>query len=187
MRKILFALPLLAFTAASFSGTLAKVTFPDTVTAGSTTLQLNGIGLRQKLFSNLYVGALYLGQKSDDDSAIIRADAPKRLVLHFLYKEVGAEKMVKSFREGFKKNTGAQMGVLKSQIDAFLKQLTAMRKGDELSITYLPGTGTTLAIRGQDLLTTPGFDFAKALFAVWLGPNPPTEDLKNGLLGKTSS
>ena len=184
MRKILFALSLQAFALAASAGTIAKVSFPDTVTVAGRTLLLNGMGLRQKLFFNLYVGALYLEQKSDDDSAILSADAPKRLVLHFLYKEVNREKMVRSFQEGFKHNTGAQMGELKIQINQLLGALEPMRKGEELSITYVPGIGTTLALHGKDI-TFPGLDFAKAFFAIWLGPAPPTEDLKNGLLGKS--
>jgi hypothetical protein len=30
-----------------------------------------------------------------------------------------------------------------------------------------------------------GDDFGAALLRVWLGPEPPTEELKNGLLGAT--
>jgi hypothetical protein len=185
LRKTFAALTLLLLAAAAPAGTIAKVNFPDTVTVAGKNLLLNGMGLRQKLFFNLYAGALYLESKSDDDSAILRADAPKRLVLHFLYKEVNREKMVRSFRQGFKENTGAQMGELKPQISRLLDALEPMKKGDELSVTYVPGTGTTLALRGVDKLTIPGLDFAKAFFAIWLGPLPPTDDLKDGLLGKT--
>src|SRR5438445_8793787 len=98
MRKFLVLLPLLMFAAAVPAGTIERVTFPDTVTVGGRTLLLNGMGLRQKLFFNLYVGALYLENKSDDDSAILGADAPKRLVLHFLYREVSREKLARSFQ-----------------------------------------------------------------------------------------
>lgn len=184
MRKFFAALSLLLIAAAAPAGTIAKLTFPDSVTVGGKNLQLNGMGLRQKLFFNLYAGALYLEAKSDDDSAILGADAPKRLVLHFLYKEVSREKMVRSFRKGFKDNTGAQMGELKSQINQLLGALEPMKKGEQLSLTYVPGAGTTLALRGRDVLTLPGLDFAKAFFSIWLGPKPPTEELKNGLLGK---
>jgi hypothetical protein len=185
MRKLVVTLSLLAFAAAAPAGTIERVTFPDTVSVAGRTLVLNGMGLRQKLFFNLYVGALYLEHKSDDDSAILSADAPKRLVLHFLYKEVSREKMARSFQQGFKSNTGAQMGELKSQINRLLGALEPMKKGDEMSITYVPGAGTTLTLRGADKLTIPGLDFAKAFFSIWLGPLPPTDDLKDGLLGKT--
>jgi hypothetical protein len=35
----------------------------------------------------------------------------------------------------------------------------------------------------MDLVTIEGKDFSDALFLVWLGAKPPTEDLKKGLLG----
>jgi hypothetical protein len=51
-------------------------------------------------------------------------------------------------------------------------------------MTYVPGTGTRLTVKGNDKLTIPGQPFAKALFTIWLGPNPPNSDLKKGLLGQ---
>src|SRR5947209_15933138 len=42
------------------AGTLAGVTLPDSVQAGSESLVLNGMGLRKKLFIKVYVAGLYL-------------------------------------------------------------------------------------------------------------------------------
>ena len=53
-----------------------------------------------------------------------------------------------------------------------------------MTFTYIPGIGTTLAIRDQDKLTIPGHPFARAMFAAWLGPKPPSRSLKKGLLGQ---
>ena len=184
MRKLL-ALSLFAFALTASAGSLGEVNLPDTATVAGKTLQLNGLGLRKKMMFKIYVGGLYLEKKSGDAAAIIAADAPKRIVMHFTYSEVSKAKMVESYTEGFKNNAGSQMGALKAPIDKFLAALDTMKEGEEMSVTYQPGTGTTLAIRGKDVLAIAGLDFAKALFSVWLGPNPPTEDLKNGLLGKS--
>lgn len=185
MRKPLLSLTLLAFALAARPGTLAEVTLPDSATVGGKNLQLNGLGLRKKSFVKVYVGGLYLEKKSGDAAAIIAADAPKRMVMRFIYSEVSKAKMVDAYTEGFKNNAGAPSGALKAQIDQFLAALDTMKSGEEMCVTYLPGTGTTLAIRGKDVLTITGLDFAKAVFSVWLGAAPPTEDLKNGLLGKS--
>ena len=95
---------------------------------------------------------------------------------------------LKSTPKQKKREFGAVVNGLKSAWDEALKskqvELEAMKKGEELSITYVPGSGTTLTLRGVDKLTIPGLDFAKAFFAIWLGPLPPTDDLKDGLLGK---
>ena len=38
--------------------------------------------------------------------------------------------------------------------------------------TYVPGTGTTLAIKGNDKITIADPAFGRMLFSVWLGPKP---------------
>ena len=170
----LFAVPLVA-------ATLGGVTLPDTITVGNQTLVLNGLGLRTKMFFKIYVGGLYLENKSGDAASIIQADSTKRVVLQFIYGEVTRDQMVENFEGGFKHNAP---GAAKAQVDQFLAAIETMKKGEQLVATYVPGTGTTLTIKGKDKLTIPGLPFAQALFSVWLGPKPPTGDLKDGMLGK---
>lgn len=182
MRKAIMALACVCvLTVPLIAATLADVTLPDTVTVGNQTLVLNGMGLRTKMFMKIYVGGLYVEKKTGDSIAIIQGDATKRVVLQFIYGEVTRDQMVESFSEGFKGNAP---GATKSQVDQFLNAIETMKKGEQLVATYVPGTGTTLAIRGKDKLTIAGLPFAQALFSVWLGPKPPTSDLKNGMLGK---
>jgi hypothetical protein len=52
-----------------------------------------------------------------------------------------------------------------------------------LTFTYLPGRGTTLSAGNKELGAFAGKGFADAVFSIWLGPKPPSEDLKKGLLG----
>jgi len=185
MRKTLLLLSFIALAQPAFSGSLAEVSLPDTAAVGGKTLLLNGLGLRKKMMFKVYVGGLYLEKKSGDAAAIIAADAPKRMVMHFIYSEVSKAKMAESFKEGFTHNAGALSAELKAQVDQFIAALDTMKEGEEMSVTYVPGAGTTLAIRGKEVLTLPGLDFAKAVFSVWLGDTPPTEDLKSGMLGKS--
>jgi Chalcone isomerase-like len=181
MRKAILACACAsALSVSLMAATLAGVTFPDTVTVGNQALVLNGMGLRTKLFIKVYVGGLYLEKKSSDPTAIVQSDTTKRVVLQFIYGEVTRDQMVESFTDGFKANAP---GAPKAQVDQFLGAIETMKKGEQLVVTYVPGTGTTLAMRGKDKLTIPGLPFAQAVFSVWLGPKPPTSDLKNGMLG----
>jgi hypothetical protein len=50
-------------------------------------------------------------------------------------------------------------------------------------LDYVPGTGTTVTVKGAKKGTIAGADFMKALWSVYLGANPPTAKLKSGLLG----
>jgi hypothetical protein len=170
-----------ALSASLLAATLADVTLPDTVTVGNQTLVLNGLGLRSKMFVKVYVGGLYLEKKSNDATAIIQSDTTKRVVLQFVYGEVTREQMVEAFDDGFKGNAP---NAPKADVQKLLGAIETMKKGEQMTVTYVPGTGTTLSLHGKDKLTIPGLPFAQAVFSVWFGPKPPTSDLKNGMLGK---
>jgi len=181
MRKVVLALACVcALSIPLLAATLAGVTLPDTATVNNQTLVLNGLGLRSKLMIKVYVGALYIEKKTSDPAAIISADAPKRVVLHFIY-DPSREQMVDAFKEGFEGNAP---GKFKPEVEKWLAAQEGFQKGEQLVVTYVPGTGTTLTIKGKDKLTIPGLPFAQAVFSVWFGPKPPSGDLKNGMLGK---
>lgn len=162
---------------------LAGVTLPDTINVGSTRLVLNGLGLRTKFVVKVYVAGLYLPQKSSDAGAVLKSDEPKRIVMHFLH-GVSKNQMADAFQDSFRDNAPEASQKLKAEIDRLLAALEPLKEQDEMVFTYLPGTGTTLAIKGQDKLTIAGPEFGQLLFAVWLGPKPPNAGLKKGLLGQ---
>jgi hypothetical protein len=160
------------------------VSFADTVQAEGATLKLNGLGLRKATFLKVkvYVGALYLPQTSKDANAILKANAPKRLVLHFV-RDVGGDDLSKGWDEGFEKNAGSQLAALKPRIESFKAMMTDAEKGDTLGMQHKPGAGVEVTVKGASKGTIKGDDFARALFAIWLGAKPPNADLKSGLLG----
>ncbi len=185
MRKssMLFTLALLALASIAHAGTLNNVTLPDTVQAGGTTLILNGMGLRTKYMVKVYVAGLYLAQKSSDPAAILKADAPKRIVMHFV-RDVSKSQITDGFTESFEGNTPDAAKTLKPDIDRLFAALDAVKDGDEIVFTYLPGVGTSLAIGGKEKLTIAGPAFAEMIFSVWLGPKPPNAALKKGIVGQ---
>jgi hypothetical protein len=186
MRKIAISIALVMFVLTSLNAnaaSLAGVTLPDTVEVGVTTLVLNGLGLRTKFTVKVYVAGLYVQQKSSDPSAIIKADAPKRILMQFVH-SASKQQMMDAFDEGFKDNTPDAEKTMKADIDKFIGALEAVKNGDQMVVTYVPGTGTTLDINSSNKLTIAGSAFGQVLFSVWLGPKPPTTDLKKGILGQ---
>ena len=187
MRKISMLSAVLVFVVTStfqlLAGELAGVTLPDTVQVGGRTLVLNGLGLRKKFMVKVYVAGLYLEQKSSDAGAILKADAPKRIVMHFV-RGVTKNQIIDAFSESFENNTPGAKQTMKAEIDQFLGALDSVNDGDEMFLTYLPGTGTTVAINGKEKLTIATPSFAPVLFSVWLGPRPPNAEVKDGLLGR---
>jgi hypothetical protein len=187
MRKTAVSLAVVVFVMVSMfelhAASLAGVTLPDTEQVGSTKLVLNGLGLRTKFMVKVYVAGLYLEQKSSDPNAILKADAPMRIVMQFLH---GASKsqMTDAFDESFRDNSPDAVKTMKPDIDRLLGALEPVKVGDQMVFTYLPGTGTTFTMNGKDKLTIPGPAFGPVLLSVWLGPKPPNADLKKGLLGQ---
>jgi hypothetical protein len=165
------------------AATLAGVTLPDTETVGGKSLVLNGLGIRTKMMIKVYVAGLYLEQKTSDPNAIIKSDAPKQIVMKFLH---GASKsqMTDAFDESFKDNTPDAVKTMKPDIDRLLAALDAVSSGDTMVFTYVPGTGSSLAINGKEKVTIAGAAFGQVLMSVWFGPKPPNADLKKGMLGQ---
>lgn len=164
------------------AASLAGVTLPDTASLGGQTLTLNGIGLREKYYLDIYVAGLYVPAPSKDANTLINAETPKRIVMQFVYSELPRERMIASFEEDFGKMTGVEpyrdaINQLESWLPASLK------KGDQLSFDYEPGKGTSLLHNGRTLGTIPGSGFMKLIYTIYLGPNPPTAALKAALLG----
>ena len=165
------------------AATLAGVNLPDTATVADKSLVLNGLGLRTEFMVKVYVGGLYLEHKSTDAGGIIKADAPKRIVMQFLH-DASKKQMTDAFDQSFKDNAPDAETTIKTDTDRFLAAVEPVKVGEQMVFTYLPGTGTTIAINGNDKLTIAGPAFGHAIFSVWLGPKPPTSSLKKGMLGQ---
>jgi len=169
--------------AAAHAGGLAGVSLPERVKVGEETLVLNGMGLRKKAVFKVYVGALYLKEKSSDPAKILAAEAPRRMVMRFL-RDVGKDRLVEAWKAGFSANAPDAQAKLGEELERFLSLWRDVREGDEVTMTYVPGQGTTVAFGGKEVGSFAGKEFADALLSVWLGPKPPSEELKAGVLGK---
>jgi len=177
---VTLAVPILDTVA--WAAELAGATLPDTLSAGDKTLKLNGLGLRKKAMFKVYVGALYLESPSKDAGAVLTADERKAIRMHFL-RDVTKAQLVEAFQEGFEanaKDTGGQ----KAAFDQMLALVPDVKAGDTLTLTYVPGKGTTLRVGDKELGAFEGKGFADAVFSIWLGPKPPSDDLKKGMLGQ---
>ena len=160
---------------------LEGATLADTVKAGDKTLKLNGLGLRKKAVFKVYVGGLYLESPSKDANAILASDQAKAIRLYFL-RDLTKAQLVEAFQEGFEANA-KDKAAQKAAFDKMLALIPDVQTGSTLAFTYLPGKGTTLQVADKDLGVFEGKGFADAVFSIWLGSKPPSEDLKKGMLG----
>ena len=186
MKKTLLTALLCLFTAISSAAELAGVFVDDKIqSSNGETLMLNGLGLREKLWVDVYVGSLYLEKPSQDVAEILSRPGACRVQLDFVYKKVSTQKLLDTWREGFEKNQDDQsLAQLKDRIDQFYGYFAedAMAK-DRYIFEYVPGQGTSISKNGQTLGTIAGEDFKSALLEIWLGNHPADKNLKKGMLG----
>ncbi len=172
---------LLAF-APSHAATLAGVTLPDSATVGGSSLVLNGMGLREKYYIDIYVGGLYLPAKTTDANKAINDDVAKRIDMRFLY-GLDAGKLRGTFEEGLNKLPDDQKAALGPRFATLSGYMQSVDDGDVCVLDYVPGQGTTISFNGTTKGTIEGADFMRAIWTIYLGPNPPTKNLKKGLMG----
>ena len=183
MRVVVFFIVLL-LSLPSYAKEIAGVMVNDTLqTADGATLQLNGAGIRKKLFMDIYIAQLYMEKPSATVSEVLADKGRKRIVMHFLYSEVSKDKLVEVWNDGFKDNNSAgDLAKLQERINQFNGFFVDVKKNDVIVLDYNPATGTTVTIKGQEKGVIGGGDFNEALLKIWLGEKPADGDLKDKLL-----
>ncbi|HZF14199.1 MAG TPA: chalcone isomerase family protein [Thermoanaerobaculia bacterium] len=166
------------------AATLNGVTLPDKIDAGGQSLVLNGLALRTKFFVKVYVGGLYLTHKEHDAAKVLAEDAPRRMVLSFLY-GVSTSQMCDAWKDGLAANTPHAAPDVKKAFDTLCTHMEDIPKGQTMTFTYVPGQGTTVEVKGKAKGTLPGKPTADAILSTWIGPKPdPGQDFKKGVLGQ---
>lgn len=186
MKKILFLMIAVVGIATSSAQTKAAgVTLPNNVSFEGEKLVLNGVGVREKFWMDMYAGALYLDSKKSDAKAILISDTPKAIKLHIVSKLISSDKMVDAVDEGFENATNGNTSPFSSEIKQFKSFFDEeINKNDIFDIVYIPSNGVIVYKNNTLLGTIKGKDFQKALFGIWLSEDPADDDLKSAMLGK---
>ncbi|GAA4271900.1 chalcone isomerase family protein [Aquimarina gracilis] len=157
---------------------------PKTVSFNGETLSINGYGLREKIFIDIYAGGLYLKKKSDNASAIAKADETMAIKLHIVSGLMSRNKMEGALRAGFEKSTNGNLKPYQERIDKFVGFIKDEIEVDQVyDIVYEKGKGSVLYKNGEEKGYIIGLDFKEALFNIWLGSKPADKGLKKELLG----
>lgn len=166
---------------------IAGVMVQETLhTKDGVVLQLNGAGIRSKFFFDIYIAELYLEQPTSNVDEVIANSGHKRILMHFLYDEVGKDKLIEAWNEGFAGNNNAEEVIaLQSRIDQFNSMFEDVKKGDVIELDFVPEQGTKVTLAKQEKGVIPGKDFNDALLRIWLGEKPVNKGLKEKLLSYT--
>ncbi|HUP60318.1 MAG TPA: chalcone isomerase family protein [Thermoanaerobaculia bacterium] len=184
MRKLILATTLVLAASTASAVTVAGANIEDSVSVNNQNLVLNGAGLRKKFVVKVYVGALYLPSKQTNAAAIIAADTPRRMVMHFVY-DVEKGKIAEAWGEGLTANTPNASPEVKTAFKTLASWMEDMKDGQRITMTYVPGIGTTVEVNGKSKGTLGGKAVADAILNTWIGPKPgPGGDFKKGVLGQ---
>ena len=181
-----FAILLMSLSLNLHGKELANISVDDEITLkNGDTLLLNGMGLREKMWIDVYVGSLYLPKKADNVAEVLAQPGALRIQINVVYTEVASKKLIRAWKDGFEKNQSDEMLMrLKDRIEMFYSYFEeSAKKDDEYLIDYIPVQGTSISKNGKLLGTIEGEDFKNALLEIWLGNVPVDKNLKKGMLG----
>lgn len=154
------------------------IEFPDSVLLDNQTLKLNGLGLRKATVFKVkvYAAALYLNEVAKDPDKILSSKEPKTLMMKF-FRDVSKEQINEAWDKAFESNS-SQFKVELSQLKAIMPNA---KEGDLFEYLFSKDK-TEFKLNRITRGSMPGGNWGKALLSTWIGKNPPTEELKKGLL-----
>ena len=148
--------------------------------------ELNGKGIRKRVFFEVYEIALYLPRKTASVQEAISGAGPKRVEIRML-RDVGADQFTDALAEGIRANhpedEARKLEPQVKRLAATLAEAREAKKGMAIVLAW-DGKATQLSIDGKPAgAPIEGEDFYRALLRIWLGDRPVQEDLKKALLG----
>ena len=94
------------------------------------------------------------------------------------------ENLIKAVKEGFEKATFGNTKPLQDRINKFIGFFSEpIVRNDIFDLVYIKDVGVKAYKNDKELGLIEGRDFKYALFKIWLGDEPASESLKNGMLG----
>lgn len=185
---LLGAVSALLFSLPAAAVEISGVKIDETAQVGNQQLKLNGAGTRFKVIFKVYTAALYLAEKKTTTPDVLALPGAKRVSLVIL-RDLSSDELGQRFMEGIRKN--AEMSERAKLVGGMLTfgQMFAlipeMKKGDVLTVDWIPGTGVVSQYNGKKLgETIQDLNFYNALLRIWLGANPADDKLKHALLGE---
>lgn len=189
-RKLLLSLGALTMALAmpTHAMDVGGVKIDDTASVAGKTLALNGAAMRQILVIKVYAIGLYVEKKTASASEILAATGPKRVVLH-IQREVNSDEFGQLFITSMNKNSSkeekAKVVGQTSKFGETFADMGNVKKGDIITLDWLPGKGTVTSVNGKQIgETLPDIAFYNSVLRIWLGEYPPQANIKPALLGE---
>ena len=187
-RAALITLCALPWLTASPAAQAATSPFPRTLEAGDTPLRLNGFGTRYRFTFKVYDLALYTPRKVGSVAELLALPGPKRLEF-IARRELSGTELGRLFLKGMAENVSADQMNRHTPATGRLIQVFSgkpkLMPGDDFSMVFEPGKGTTFFIEGKPQGAPVGNDeFFTMILRIWFGDAPVDRPLRDALLDR---
>lgn len=185
--KLILLQALVALGVHAEATTIEKVDFVETMKVDDVELKLNGVGLRKVerfgLPFKVYVAGLYLKVARSDANEILESEDPKFLRMVFV-RRVNAPDLVDGFEKGHASNCLKDCEQSKKILRKLTDKISDILDKGSMEFVFKKDK-LEYAINGRKSEKGSIDDkvFAKNFLATFIGKEPPTPDLKQGLLG----
>lgn len=156
----------------------------DKASVGGRELVLNGAGVRKRAIFSVYVGSLYVPEKTTSAEAVL-AGTPRRIQLDLL-RDLSSDQLIGALMDGLKENTtSAEMqaiAVQAGEMAAIMKSFGQAKEGSVVTLDFIDGA-TKIGLNGAEQGSIAGEAFNRALTRIWIGGHPVQEDLRKAMLG----
>lgn len=120
-------------------------------------------------------------QRSDDPDLILRSNGMKFIQVRFLH-DVDAGEAKASWRKALERTCKVPCQLRPDYVRRFLAAVPAFHEGDESRLLFT-SRGVDVRIDGRLIGRIEDPHFADVMLATFIGPAPPTQELKRQLLG----
>lgn len=180
---------LVCATSYALAAEVAGIKFDDTAKVAGKDLKLNGLGLRTKFVIKVYAAGLYLPEKSRNVADIMKQEGPRRVTL-VMMRDVSSEDFGSAYMKGLNDNVDktekSKIVTQLSKVGEMFATMEGLKKGDVLTLDWVPGTGSVYTLNGKKIgETIPELGYYNAMLRIWLGDKPVDSSLKTALLGDT--
>ena len=150
-----------------------------------TKLVLNGAGIREKMWIDLYVQALYLTENTNDANKILDSNETIATRLHITSSLVTKKKLIQAIEDGIEKSYKGDINLIRERLNTFMSFFEMqLEKEGYVDMVYSSNTEkTAVYINKKFVGDVAGKDFRKALFGIWLEDNCVDKTLRKRLLG----
>lgn len=186
-KTLICAFALSACAAAQASVQIDDIVYEDAAAVKNAALELNGAGLRKKVFFKVYSAGLYLPARTSSSEEVLASAAPIFVRLGLL-RDVDASTFVDALKEGLLDNSSKEeLDRISSEVDALvdvMNKIGDVKTGDLVDFQFDEESLTSVSLNGRVLgERIGGRELFNAVLRIWIGENAIDSSLKKSLLG----